>query len=402
MAAPNQDEGAMFSSEQKRLLALDGGGILGLISLQVLKAMEDQLRPLAPDPAAFRLRDFFDYIGGTSTGGIIAAGLALGMSVSDLIAFYETSAAKMFTRAGLFRRWYYKYDAGPLSELLKNVIGEHSILELQRRGRQSEDKLGCLLEDKHLLVVTQNISSNSPWPFSTNPKAKYNDETNAECNRLIPLWEIVRASTAAPTYFAPQEIELERGNKASCRKFEDGGVTPYNNPAFLLYRMATLPEYRCGWPDGEDRMMLVSVGTGCVIEAAPLMTARGSNILGTAMTIPGRLMQRISTENDIQCRTTGRCVFGAKIDGEIGSLVKPVTSATDNLGRRFLYARYDPDLTDRGLEDLGLTHLTKRTYAMDDVSRMAEMSTIGRKYAEKVDLAAHFPTFVPRLASRAA
>ena len=48
----------------------------------------------------------------------------------------------------------------------------------------------------------------------------------------------------------------------SAAVFEDGGVTPYNNPAFLLYRMATLPAYRCEWPEGEDRMMLVSIGTG--------------------------------------------------------------------------------------------------------------------------------------------
>jgi hypothetical protein len=43
---------------------------------------------------------------------------------------------------------------------------------------------------------------------------------------------------------------------------------------------------------------------------------------------------------------------------------------------------------------LGLAHLTKRSFAMDDVSRMPELVTIGRKYAEKVDLARHFPAFV--------
>jgi len=380
----------MFPSAQKRLLALDGGGILGLISLQILRAIENQLRRFAPKPADFRLRDFFDYIGGTSTGAIIGAGLALGMSVDELITFYEVSGHAMFTKARLLERMRYRFDVAPLVDLLKGVIGEHSILDLQKQGK--------LREDKHLLIVTQNISSDSPWPLSTNPRAKFNDETRRDCNRFVPLWQLVRASTAAPTYFAPQEIEFEKGNKASLRKFEDGGVTPYNNPAFLLYRMATLPEYRCEWPDGEDRMMLVSIGTGCVTFPAPLMNTGGRNLLGSALTIPRGLMQRISAENDIQCRTVGRCVFGGKIDNEIGSLVKPLASPTDNLGRRFLYARYDPDLTDTGLTNMGLAHLTKRTFAIDDVSQMPELGSIGRKYAEQVDVSAHFPTFMVRSA----
>jgi hypothetical protein len=160
--------------------------------------------------------------------------------------------------------------------------------------------------------------------------------------------------------------------------------------------MATLPEYRCEWPDGEDKMMLVSVGTGCVTKPAPLTKTDGRHLLHNAMTIPSGLMQRISAENDIQCRTIGRCVFGAPVDREIGTLLKPLASQTDNAGRRFLYARYDPDLTDAGLTHMGLSHLTQRTFAMDDVSQMAELSSIGRKYAEQVDLARHFPTFVAK------
>ena len=46
--------------------------------------------------------------------------------------------------------------------------------------------------------------------------------------------------------------------------FEDGGVTPFNNTAYLLYTMATLPEYLLRWPDGKERMSLVSIGTGRV------------------------------------------------------------------------------------------------------------------------------------------
>lgn len=59
----------------KRLLALDGGGLMGLISLGILQEIEDQLRDAHGGHEVFLLCNYFDYIAGTSTGAIIAAGL---------------------------------------------------------------------------------------------------------------------------------------------------------------------------------------------------------------------------------------------------------------------------------------------------------------------------------------
>lgn len=382
----------MFASDQKRLLALDGGGILGLISLQILKKIEDDLKAGVPNPQAFRLRDYFDYIGGTSTGAIMATGLALGWSVDDLIRFYEKHGSKMFTRAWLWNKPFHKYTAGPLSKLLREQIGEETILQLQQSGRLSTDK--------HLLIVTHNLSTDSPWPLSTNPKAKYNVEDHPECNRKIPLWQLVRASAAAPTYFPPQDIELPRG----VRKFEDGGVTPYNNPALLLHRMATLSAYRCEWPDGETRMMIVSVGAGCSVTPQPGLRNAGRHLISNAESIPTGLMQRISDENDIKCRTVGRCVFGAPIDSELGDLMYPLDKHPEDLGRRFLYARYNPILTKKGLADLRLTHLEHHSFEIDNVSpeQLQVLTTVGKKYAELVDIAGQFPSFVAEPQGKAA
>jgi hypothetical protein len=380
----------MFCPEQKRLLALDGGGILGLISLQILKKIEDDIRLSVGGDKPIVLRDFFDYIGGTSTGAIIAAGLSLGWPVKRLIDFYQRFGSQMFQRAWPWEQPFHKYGAAPLSNLLRREIGDQTILELQEEG--------SLSETKHLLIVTQNISSNSPWPLSTNPKARYNAKGRKDCNRNIPLWQLVRASTAAPTYFPPEEIEIERGNSASARKFEDGGVTPYNNPAFLLYRMATLPEYRCQWPDGEKRMMLVSVGTGCAVTPEPRLGAWGRYLLSNARSVPSALMQRISAENDVNCRITGRCVYGAEIDRELGDLTNPFSKTPGDTGRRFLYARYDPNVADDGLIRMGLAHLTKRKFAMDDVrqSQLATLAAIGAQYAQGVDIRGDFPNFFPK------
>lgn len=71
----------------------------------------------------------------------------------------------------------------------------------------------------------------------------------------------MRASTAASTYFAPERLQWDSNDPDKQFYFEDGGVTPYNNPSFIMFQMATAPEYKCGWSTGEDRMMIISVGT---------------------------------------------------------------------------------------------------------------------------------------------
>jgi len=67
-------------NEKHKILALDGGGIRGILTLEVLARMEEMLAEATGGGADFRLCHFFDYVGGTSTGAIIAAGIARGMS----------------------------------------------------------------------------------------------------------------------------------------------------------------------------------------------------------------------------------------------------------------------------------------------------------------------------------
>ncbi len=85
----------------RRILALDGGGIRGLITLEVLRRLESELATATGVGETFRLCDFFDLVGGTSTGAIIAAGLARGMSVEEISKFYQTFGRKVFVRRGV-------------------------------------------------------------------------------------------------------------------------------------------------------------------------------------------------------------------------------------------------------------------------------------------------------------
>src|SRR6187402_845436 len=327
-----------FATERpRRLLALDGGGIRGVMSLEILRKIERDLAVSTGKGASFRLGDFFDYIGGTSTGAIIAAGLAMGKSVQELVDFYVDTGPLMFKKTWLLGRLRSFYQADPLREKLKEVFGERTL---------SAEDLRSLL-----LIVTRNATTDSPWPVSNNPLARYNNDTRKDCNLQIPLWQLVRASTAAPVYFPPEIVEWDKDDPAKTFFFMDGGMTSYNNPAFLLFRMATLPQYRLNWPTGEDRMMLISIGTGAAAAVNRGLNVRGQLAPINAAHLPGVLMGGAAIDQDINCRAIGRCVFGEAIDREIGDMIPrqgdPLEGSAvpleQDCGRQFLYARYNPD-----------------------------------------------------------
>src|SRR5712671_3802767 len=95
--------------QQRKLLAIDGGGIRGLLALEILKKVETGLRDKTGNKDLC-LADYFDFIGGTSTGAIVAAGLVKGMTVQEIIDFYIRCGADMFSQAGLLQRLRYRYE----------------------------------------------------------------------------------------------------------------------------------------------------------------------------------------------------------------------------------------------------------------------------------------------------
>ena len=376
----------------RRLLSLDGGGIRGLITLGILERLEG----LLAQKTGKSLPEYFDYIAGTSTGAIIAAGLARGLSVADLIKFYTSCGEQMFESSKLWQRVKYFYSADPLKAKLQAVFGGATDL--------SPDNLKCLL-----LVVTKNVTTDSPWPISSNPDAKYNDTARRDCNLRIPLWQLVRASTAAPVFFPPEILEWDANDASKTFVFADGGVTPYNNPALLLYRMATQPAYRLNWRTGEDRLLLVSVGTGAAENAGVTAAAPNANLFSIVKGLPGELMYAMLVDQDINCRTVGRCTYGAPLDRELLDLVPrqvhdamtmdaqyqaPLVPLSTDLGRRFLYARYNADLSTQGLTKLGFPDVVPaQIQQMDAVENMPQLLEIGRAAGRHVDLT-HFGSLV--------
>ncbi|MGF1672823.1 MAG: patatin-like phospholipase family protein [Rivularia sp. (in: cyanobacteria)] len=366
-----------------KLLALDGGGIRGMISLEVLAEIEATLRSSLGADKNFVLADYFDYVAGTSTGAIIATCISWGMSIAEIKKFYQESGEKMFDKAFILsinRTLRYKYGHEKLADELKRVFGEDTTFG-------SED-LKTLL-----MLVMRNASTDSPWPLSNNPYAKYNNRELPDSNLNLPLWQLVRASTAAPTFFPPEKVKLGDNEFT----FVDGAITPYNNPAFQLFLMATLEPYNLKWPAGEDKMLLVSVGTGTTPNINPESKFYMPGALDNAQKIPGALMLASQHEQDFLCRIFGKCLLGNEIDREVGDLLETRGPLESKL---FTYLRYDVELTREGLDKLGgLENIKPETVQqMDSVKYMGELTDIGRALAKKVK-PQHFENFVESLAS---
>ena len=175
--------------------------------------------------------------------------------------------------------------------------------------------------------------------------------TGKACNLDLPLWQLVRASTAAPTYFPPEAIDA--GGPGPFLMV-DGGVTMYNNPAFLVFLMATVEPYNLSWPAGKDKMLVVSIGTGTSPKANQDLAPEDMNLIYNASSIPSALMFAALNEQDLLCRVFGDCLHGDVLDREVGDLIGARGPADPKL---FTYVRYNAELTAEWLGAHGLGHI---------------------------------------------
>jgi len=376
------------ASGPKKILACDGGGILGLISVEILAKVETDLRAKLGRGPEFVLADYFDFVCGTSTGAIIAACIASGMSMAKIRRFYLDSGQQMFDKALLFKRLHYSYNDEPLAKLLR--------AEFDKALGETNATLGSTRLRTLLMMVMRNHSTDSPWPVCNNPYATYNQRDRRDCNLNLPLWQLIRASTAAPTFFPPEVVTFAPGTDDEYQFiFVDGGVTTYNNPAFLAFQMATAAPYKINWKTGLENMLIVSVGTGGAAKARPDLEADDLNIIHYAKNIPGALMNAASAGWDMACRLLGECRHGAPIDREIGDMVLPAGGSGNFAGPKlFTYLRYDPDVSRQGLDAMGLRNIEcKDVQTMDSVAHIPAIQQVGASYAATHVRVDHFAGF---------
>jgi hypothetical protein len=366
----------------KRILALDGGGLRGVLTLGMLREIESLLRLRHGNDPEFRLSDYFDLIAGTSTGAIIAAGLSLGMSVEEVHVHYMRLGKFVFKRELL--RWgalRAKFDASRVRDALIGVFGE-------RRLDSPDFRAG-------LLVMTKRLDTGSPWPITNNPEARYfnaKENSTTIANREYPLWQVVRASTAAPYFFDPETIQIGRGaagRKPVTGDFVDGGVSPSNNPTLQALITATIEGYRFGWEVGEDKLLVVSVGTGKADpEVGHANLVEGTAALHAVLSLKA-LMEDCADQVEtvmqwLSCSPTAR-----PIDREIGKAGPP-------LGGRPLcsYLRYNVLLESTWCEDnLGESINPRKLIsleAMDNPDNIPELDRLGRLAGRKLVQDTHF------------
>lgn len=239
----------------KRILALDGGGVKGVLTLGMLKALEDELRRRAHGAADFRLSDYYDLIGGTSTGAIIATALSLGLSVDDLIELYMRLGPDVFGRSsgdGVFLSS--KFESKKLRRALNSVLAART--------------LGSADIRTGLAIHAKRIDTGSAWVVTNHPLGIYYDppaDSNIFPNKRYRLTDLVLASAAAPTFFDEIVIDIEFDEKRRPVQkgyFVDGAVSANNNPSLQLLMLALEPSYKFGWKSGADNLMMTSCGTG--------------------------------------------------------------------------------------------------------------------------------------------
>ncbi|MEL6659471.1 MAG: patatin-like phospholipase family protein [Bacteroidota bacterium] len=347
----------------KRILSLDGGGIKGALTLSYLEKIEELLRKRCPVDKQndFRLSDYFDMIGGTSTGAIIAAGLSIGLKVSELSLIYENYGEKIFKKVKNMwtRNTEYRFDATVLEEILDTKF--------------TDIKLGDDRIKSWLTIVTKRVDTGSYlWPVHNSPSAKYYSK-----NKNIMLKELIRASSAAPTYFSSVTIDVGEGEMGS---FIDGGVSVSNNPAFQLLLLATLKNYKINWDKGDENLFIVSIGTGTFRYRMLPEEVANSKKWDWGRQVPTIIMNDASKKVELlmsllSSDSSSKLYFDSELE-QIDE--NPFGNAM------FQYLRYDVKLEPQELRGLGFDKYVKDIDSlrlMEEGANVNKLFEIGRKKA---------------------
>jgi hypothetical protein len=362
----------------KRILALDGGGIRGVLTLEYLDVLEALLRGRYNDDN-FRLSDYFDLIGGTSTGSIIAAGLAFGMSVAELKALYHNIGSSVFVSdwssklllAGILAP---KFPAKPLQDALDRVLGADTTLD--------SDKIKT-----GLMIMTKRFDTGSPWPLNNSGRGKYATQDGA-----LRLTQVVRASTAAPTYFEPERIRISaRDGSVVDGDFVDGGVSPFNDPALQLLTLAAFEGHGLRWPLGKDRLLMISVGTGSFREPPSSQGFAAGTAAVQGLQSLKSLMDDCARNNQGVMQWLTNCLTPWTIDRAVGDMKGDSLSGP----QLATYARYNVLLDkvwlksalDITLEADKIAQIAK----MDDPSNMDDLARLGKAAAALQVKPEHLP-----------
>ena len=387
----------------KRILALDGGGVRGVVTIAFLERIEEKLRVQSGNPQLV-LSDYFDLIGGTSVGSMLATMLALGYEVAQVRDRFEAWAPEIFKgRSSVIGPE--RFDARQLVNRVRSIVGNETL---------DSDKLKT-----GLVIIAKRVDTGSPWVISNIPNMPYfKDSEHWIGNRHYELWRLIRASTAAPFLFTPVKFTIHRdanGDIAEEGWFVDGGVSPHNNPALQMLMMAGFPSYKLGWTLTPDDLTLISVGTGHHrskvmvdrpkllsgwkrgtarlvdehlpedIEAAAFATETLRGVMGDSQILALKLLQGLSHPR-----------FSWRINSEINTLEGELLGLGGGLQHDLMrFQRYDlpleMDLLPIDYDVDATKEQREALHDMDNAANIPELDRLAREAAEKQVSAEDFP-----------
>lgn len=371
-----------MNDRQRTILAFDGGGVRGAFSVAFLERIEALMGAGPGQPLAQKV----DLAGGTSTGAIISGALALGYSAADIREFYLGLAPRIF-RKSRFRVPGFQsvFDAAVLKQEILKICGD--------RRMDSEDLL-C-----GYALVMKRMDTGSAWVVSNNPAGRFWDDPADGSyigNRHYRLADLIRASTAAPHYFQPHAISVVENDPPGL--FVDGGVTPHNSPALAFLQLVTIPGYGYRWATGEDRLRIISVGTGGFRSRLEQGQARRLPAGILALRALAGLVQDSQVQTLTLMQMMGRPIVPQVINSEIGDMEGYLLPQAP----LFEFLRYDIRLEEDWLRDtLDVIVAPKdlvRMRQMDNPDIVADAYAIGKIAAEKLVLPEHFGRAAPPVA----
>ncbi|MBC2772308.1 patatin-like phospholipase family protein [Rhizobium sp. AQ_MP] len=342
----------------KFILSIDGGGIRGVIPAAVLTVLTEKL---AKRGKTLPLHRYFHLIAGTSTGAIIAAGLTCprpgrptepAADPKTLLDLYKKKGPDIFD-IGLFRKmanfgglFEERYSADALEKILIEMLGKRT---------EVKDALG------KVLITAYDIHAR---------RAVFITNADKDHERFY-VWQAVRGSSAAPTYFEPalvEDLAKTAHGQTPMLPLIDGGVFA-NDPAMAAYVEGS----KLGWRENGDEMVILSLGTGSANRKIPYQQAKSWGAGGWIN--PANDTPLISVLMQGQS-STASYQLNKLLNREPPSFAEGATVVTLANKANLNYFRLDAPLV--GAND-----------ALDDATpkNIADLEKFGRVLAQKHDLA---------------